>query len=354
MNSWDIDFYAGKLHRFIHALWVHLVFWPSFVLHSCLTICDCLWFTEGLFWPLQIRKTFLFECHWFQCSENQRLCANGMLQAGLAQNIVARHFGVHRNTIQSLLRRFRQSGNTRDSLCSGRPHVMSHQQGNHIQLVHLRRSIPGLRPISSRTVHNRLRDHPIRLRCPTICPLLLPRHHASRLMWCRHNLRFRRHDWANILFTDESCFHLDSSDGWSGVYHCIGECYAGACLIQYRLLGGYSVIVWGRNNRTWQDTISCCCRKYDQNTLSGWNCSVLCYSVHPSSGQQRHFPAVHCKTTCCIACTWLPDTAECWCATMASDFTRSFTHWAHLGWNGTTVTPSAKSASDVSGNWFWH
>ena len=71
-------------------------------------------------------------------TENQRHHAIGILQAGLTQNIVARHFGVHRNTMQSLLRRFRQSGNTRDRQRSGRPRVTSHQQDNHIRLVHLR------------------------------------------------------------------------------------------------------------------------------------------------------------------------------------------------------------------------
>jgi transposase len=104
--------------------------------------------------------------------ENQCLCAIGMLQAGLAQNVVARHFDCHRNTILSLWRRFRQSGNARDRRRSGRPRVTSRRQDNHIRLVHLRnrfqmssltaRSIPGLRPISSRTVRNRLREHNIR------------------------------------------------------------------------------------------------------------------------------------------------------------------------------------------------
>jgi hypothetical protein len=36
--------------------------------------------------------------------------------------------------------------------------------------------------------------------------------------WCRRYLRFRIQDWANILFTDESRFHLDSSDGRCRVY----------------------------------------------------------------------------------------------------------------------------------------
>ena len=83
-------------------------------------------------------------------TENQRRHAIGMLQVGLAQHIV----GAESNTIQSLLRRFRQSDDTRNRQRSGRPRVTSHQQDNHIRLVHLRyrfqtssltaRSIPGL------------------------------------------------------------------------------------------------------------------------------------------------------------------------------------------------------------------
>jgi transposase len=124
-------------------------------------------------------------------TENQRLHAIGMLQAGLAQHIVARHFDVHRYTIQSQLRRFRLSGNTRNRQRSGHPRVTSRQQDNHTRLVHLRdrfetssltaRSISRIRPISSRTVCNILRDCHIRPRRPSIRPILLPRHRASRL-----------------------------------------------------------------------------------------------------------------------------------------------------------------------------
>jgi hypothetical protein len=81
-------------------------------------------------------------------------------------------------TILSLWRRNRQSGNTRDRRRSGRPRVTSRRQDFHIRLVHLpnrfqtssltARSIPGLRPISSRTVRNRFREHNIRQRRPAI------------------------------------------------------------------------------------------------------------------------------------------------------------------------------------------
>jgi transposase len=175
-------------------------------------------------------------------NENQRLRAIGMPQAGLAQNVVARHCGCHRNTILSLWRRIRQSGTTRDCRRSGHPRVTSRRQDSHIRLVHLRnrfqtssltaRSIPELRPISSRTVRNRLREHNIRPRCPAI-----------RLTWYRRDLRFRIHEWANILFTDESRFHLDSSDGRSREYRRVGELYADACVIQRQSFGGGSIIV---------------------------------------------------------------------------------------------------------------
>jgi transposase len=141
-------------------------------------------------------------------NENQRLRAIGMFQAGLAQNVVASRFGCHRNTILSLWRRFRQSGNIRDHRRSGRPSVTSRRQyDNHIRRVHLRnrfqtsrltaRNIPGLRPISSRTVRNRLREHNIRPRRPAIRPIWLPRHRATRLTWCKRYLRFRIQGWAN-------------------------------------------------------------------------------------------------------------------------------------------------------------
>ena len=135
----------------------HMVFWPSwyidpgfsFVYHSRLTICDCLRFTKVCFCPYTLEKQFCLNdinSSVIPClDENQRLRTIGMLQAGLAQNVVARHFGCHRNTILSLWRQFRQSGSTRDRRRSGRPRVMSRRprvmsrrQDNHIRLVHLR------------------------------------------------------------------------------------------------------------------------------------------------------------------------------------------------------------------------
>lgn len=188
-------------------------------------------------------------------NEAQRNQAVGMIRAGVSQNEVSRRFGVHRNTISALWRRYQQSGNTRDRRRSGRPRVTSLRQDTYIRVTHLRnrlqtaaltaRSIPGLRNISPRTVRNRLRERNIRPRRPAIRPVLQRRHRVARLAWCRAHLRFTRRDWARILFSDESRFHLDSSDGRSRVYRRVGERYQDNCVVERRLFGGDSIMVWG-------------------------------------------------------------------------------------------------------------
>ena len=254
MTSWNIDFYAidqswetctdfYTFYEYTSCIWL------SFVYHRFTKVCFCPYTSEKQFCLNDINSSVMPRLY-----ENKRIRAIGMLQAGLAQNVVARPFGCHRNTILSLWRRFRQSGNTRDRRRSGRSRGTSRRQDNHIRLVPLRnrfqtsrltaRSIPGLRPISARTVCNRLREHNIRPTRPAIRPILLPRHRVARLTWCRRYLRFGIQDWAKILFTDESRFHLDSSDGRSHVYRCVGERYADTCVIQRQSFGG-SVMVWG-------------------------------------------------------------------------------------------------------------
>ena len=61
--------------------------------------------------------------------------------------------------------------------------------------------------------------------------MLLPRHRAGRQTWRKRHLRFRRHDLANILFTDE--------------YSREGERCPDTCVMQHRSFGEGSIIVWG-------------------------------------------------------------------------------------------------------------
>ena len=187
-------------------------------------------------------------------NETDRWRAVGMIEAGVRHNDVARQFGVHRNTVDALWRRYLQFRITRDRPRSGRPRVTSNRQDTYIRVVRLRdrlrtatltaRSIPGLRRINPRTVRNRLRERGIRPRRPALRPVLDQRHRVARFAWCRRH--FTQQDWALVLFTDESRFQLDSSDGRSRVYRRVGELFHDSCVIQRRRpFGGGCVMVWG-------------------------------------------------------------------------------------------------------------
>jgi len=110
--------------------------------------------------------------------------AFGLLRAGVVQNIDARRFGVHRNTIGSLWRRFQQYVNTRDRNSSYRPRVTSSRQDTHIRLMLFRNrpeiasyttcNIPGL--------SNGLREYGMQ---PRLSVITLYCYHATDSLDCQ-------------------------------------------------------------------------------------------------------------------------------------------------------------------------
>ena len=99
--------------------------------------------------------------------------------------------------------------------------------------------------IQPKTARNRLREHHIRPCRPYVHTLLLPRHRAECLRWSRAHLRWSLREWEAVLFSDESRFSLDHSDGRIMVYRRMGERYQDARVRQRRAFGGGSVMVWG-------------------------------------------------------------------------------------------------------------
>ena len=73
----------------------------------------------------------------------------------------------------------------------------------------------------------------------------------------------------------------------SRAYRRVGERYADTCVIQRRSLGGGSIMILGNitgRGRIPLGNLTGIC--YRNEIVQ------LCYSFHPSSGQQRHIPAV--------------------------------------------------------------
>ena len=183
--------------------------------------------------------------------------ALGMLQAGLSTRNVAATFGVAQSTISRLLQRFNATNTVSDRPRSGRPRSTTRRQDIFVRtscLRNRRMSARGLQcelrratgvNISDQTIRNRLRDVNIRSRRQAVRIPLTPRHRRLRLAWCRQHLRWNRHEWSRVLFTDESRFNLHFNDGRIRVYRRRGERFHDVNVREIDRYGGGSVMVWG-------------------------------------------------------------------------------------------------------------
>jgi transposase len=134
----------------------------------------------------------------------------GRLHAGHSQNEVARNLNVSQSTISRLWNIFLQTGSSNDRPRGGRPRIVTPGQDRYIWVFHLHNrtvsasttavGIHGLRRISSNTVHNRLRQHGIRLRRPYFGVLLTPLHRSERVRWCNRLRGWTFWNWCRIWF----------------------------------------------------------------------------------------------------------------------------------------------------------
>ncbi|GFU96023.1 transposable element Tcb1 transposase [Trichonephila clavipes] len=62
--------------------------------------------------------------------------------------------------------------------------------------------------VSTQTVRNRLHGVGLYARRPMVCVRLTSRHRRNRREWATEHMNWRRNEWSNILFSDESRFSV--------------------------------------------------------------------------------------------------------------------------------------------------
>ncbi|GFX50984.1 transposable element Tcb1 transposase [Trichonephila clavipes] len=62
--------------------------------------------------------------------------------------------------------------------------------------------------VSTQTVRNRLHDVRLYARRPMVCVMLTSRHRRDRREWATEHVNWRRNEWSNVLFSDESRFSV--------------------------------------------------------------------------------------------------------------------------------------------------
>ena len=185
-----------------------------------------------------------------------RARAIGQIEAGRQLKDVAAAMGVSKSTITRLRQRYVQTGSVEDRPRTGQPRVTSQRTDRVIRLTHLRRrfqaatetanATPGRnRPrISPQTVRRRLREAGIRCRRPYYGARLTRGHRVRRRNWAAAHARWRRNDWQNVLFTDETKVMVDSSDKRQNVYRRPGERFSDACVKEVDRWGRASTMIW--------------------------------------------------------------------------------------------------------------
>ncbi|GFW76210.1 transposable element Tcb2 transposase [Trichonephila clavipes] len=138
-----------------------------------------------------------------------------------------KHKVVSRTLLESpevearLWNRFQETGNVRRGPGAGRPRATTSTDDRYIQLTTHRNRTENAtqlqrqllltrgRKVSSQTVRNRLHEGGLYARRPMVCIPLTPRHCAARKSWDAEHRDWEKHDWSQVLFTDESRFSLE-------------------------------------------------------------------------------------------------------------------------------------------------
>ena len=183
--------------------------------------------------------------------------ALGMLQSGRTQEDVSRTLRVSQSVISRAWTRYQMTGSVQHRHGGGRPRsttpaqdrflVVSASRNRHSNARKLQDELQRASGVhvSDQTVRNRLHDAGMRARRPAIRIPLSVNHRRARREWCQEHLAWDEEDWESVLFTDESKFCLDFTDGRRRVWRRKGERYYDATIEEHDRYGGGSVMVWG-------------------------------------------------------------------------------------------------------------
>ncbi|GFT21137.1 transposable element Tcb2 transposase [Trichonephila clavipes] len=144
----------------------------------------------------------------------------GRLEGGQTQAEVAQAIGVSQSVISRIWNRFMETGSAGRRPGQGRRRETTpnedrylvltarrHRNKNAILLQQHLRSATGT-TVSTQTVQNRLHGVGLYARQPMVCVRLTSSHHHDRREWTTEHVNWRRNEWSNVLFSNESRFSV--------------------------------------------------------------------------------------------------------------------------------------------------
>ncbi|GFX13323.1 transposable element Tcb1 transposase [Trichonephila clavipes] len=146
----------------------------------------------------------------------------GKIEEGRKITDVAREFDIAHSVISRLWKSFKTTGMCSRRHEGGRVRSTTPAEERYIVLSAKRNRrttaqqvanqflATSGKQISRKTVARRLRGGGLYARRPVVCVPLTRQHRTVHLQWCREHHNWTEHDWACVLFSDESRFSVSS------------------------------------------------------------------------------------------------------------------------------------------------
>ncbi|GFU70837.1 transposable element Tcb2 transposase [Trichonephila clavipes] len=155
----------------------------------------------------------------------------GKIEEGRKITDVSREFDIAHSVVSRLWKSFKTTG-----MCSRRHEVV-------LEVANQFLAASG-KQISRKTVARRLRGGGLYARRPVVCVPLTRQHRTARLQWCRDHHNWTEHDWACVLFSDESRFNLSSDCRRQLIWRESGTAYRPENIQEKDRYPTCSIMVW--------------------------------------------------------------------------------------------------------------
>ncbi|UYV84124.1 K02A2.6-like [Cordylochernes scorpioides] len=182
--------------------------------------------------------------------------AVGRMEAGQSQVEVAKWLNVNKSVVSKIWKQFIETGTIKRKEGSGRKRKTAtsedrylvvtakrHREMTAIQLSNELSSATGTR-ISRQTVYRRLHEGAFYARRPMVCIPLTSAYRRARLNWCLEHHAWTHDQWANVLFSDESRFSLNTDSRRGFVWREPGTRYHPSNIREIDSFRGDSLLVW--------------------------------------------------------------------------------------------------------------
>ncbi|GFW46179.1 transposable element Tcb2 transposase [Trichonephila clavipes] len=181
----------------------------------------------------------------------------GRLEGGQTQAEVAEAIGVSQSVISRIWNRFLETGSAGRSLGQGRRRATTPNEDRYLVLTARRhrnmnttllqqhlRSAAGTTD-STQTVRNWFHGVGLYARQPMVCVRLTSRHRRDRREWATEHVYWRRNEWRNVLFSDESRFSVHPDNRRIFLWRNRGSRNNPAFVHESVRFGGGGVLVYG-------------------------------------------------------------------------------------------------------------